>query len=44
MQYGAKLTIDTMLEVSYRFKVMIVCGGLSKNILFVQTLADVVGM
>lgn len=44
LAYGTKHIIDTMTEAGHTFQSILICGGLSKNPIFVQTLADVTGL
>lgn len=45
LQYGTRHIIETLLESGYtEIKSLLICGGLSRNPLFVQTQADVVGL
>ncbi|KAG6448297.1 FGGY carbohydrate kinase domain-containing protein isoform X2 [Manduca sexta] len=45
LSYGTRHIIDALLLAGYEpFKTLLICGGLSKDPLFVQTQADVVNM
>jgi ribulose kinase len=44
LQYGTKLTIDALEKAGHHFRVLVACGGISKNPLYIQTTADVMGM
>ena len=43
MQYGTRHIIDTMKLAGQKVEMVIFCGGLAKNKLYVQTHADVLG-
>ena len=44
VQYGTKQTMDAMEKAGHNFSVLHACGGITKNTLFVQTTADVIGI
>lgn len=44
-QYGTEHILETLLNSGYNeIQSIVICGGLSKNPIFIQTQADVVGM
>jgi len=43
LQYGTRHIIDTMKLAGQKVEMVVFCGGLAKNKLYVQTHADVLG-
>jgi len=43
LQYGTRHIIDTMRLAGQKVELVVVCGGLAKNKLYVQTHADILG-
>lgn len=43
-QYGTKHILEALTTAGHSIKSLLVCGGLSRNPLFIQTQADVLGL
>jgi len=44
LQYGTRHIIDTLRSAGQQVELVVVCGGLAKNKLYVQTHADILGL
>jgi len=44
LSYGTRHIIETMMKSGHSIKTILICGGLSKNPVFVQTQSDVTGL
>ena len=43
VQYGTRHIVDTMRAAGQKVEMVVVCGGLAKNKLYIQTHADILG-
>ena len=44
LQYGTRHIVDSMKLAGQKVNLVIVCGGLAKNKLYIQTHADILGL